>query len=227
MTFSLTPMARENMAGSIYRQIKQRLMIGALLPGQTLTLRALSENLGVSQTPVREALLQLVSERALAMTPGKSVQVPVLSREELQELRAVRLNLEVMATEAATPRITKAEIKKLLSHHKDMMRDKVNENMAGTLAKNYEFHFALYQAAKMPHLLAIIEGLWTQTGPSLTYLYRKPFIHLGNDHPHLQLIEALQRQDVQAAVAAIRLDVAGYGEALMERLPESTEPTPP
>lgn len=227
MTFSLTPMARENMAGSIYRQIKQRLMIGALLPGQTLTLRALSENLGVSQTPVREALLQLVSERALAMTPGKSVQVPVLSREELQELRAVRLNLEVMATEAATPRITKAEIKKLLSHHKDMMRDKVNENMAGTLANNYEFHFALYQAAKMPHLLAIIEGLWTQTGPSLTYLYRKPFIHLGNDHPHLQLIEALQRQDVQAAVAAIRLDVAGYGEALMERLPESTEPTPP
>lgn len=223
MNFSLTPMARENMAGTIYRQIKQRLMVGALLPGQTLTLRALSENLGVSQTPVREALLQLVSERALAMTPGKSVQVPVLSREELQELRAVRLNLEVMATEAATPRITKAEIKKLLSHHKEMMRDKLNENMAGTLSKNYEFHFALYQAAKMPHLLAIIEGLWTQTGPSLTYLYRKPFIHLGDDHPHLQLIEALNRQDVEAAVAAIKLDVAGYGAALMDRLPESTQ----
>lgn len=223
MNFSLTPMARENMAGTIYRQIKQRLMVGALLPGQTLTLRALSENLGVSQTPVREALLQLVSERALAMTPGKSVQVPVLSREELQELRAVRLNLEVMATEAATPRITKGEIKKLLSHHKEMMRDKLNENMAGTLSKNYEFHFALYQAAKMPHLLAIIEGLWTQTGPSLTYLYRKPFIHLGDDHPHLQLIEALNRQDVDAAVAAIKLDVAGYGAALMDRLPESTQ----
>lgn len=223
MNFSLTPMARENMAGTIYRQIKQRLMVGALLPGQTLTLRALSENLGVSQTPVREALLQLVSERALAMTPGKSVQVPVLSREELQELRAVRLNLEVMATEAATPRITKAEIKKLLSHHKEMMHDKLNENMAGTLSKNYEFHFALYQAAKMPHLLAIIEGLWTQTGPSLTYLYRKPFIHLGDDHPHLQLIEALNRQDVEAAVAAIKLDVAGYGAALMDRLPESTQ----
>lgn len=220
MTFSLTPMARENMAGTIYRQIKQRLMTGALLPGQTLTLRTLSESLGVSQTPVREALLQLVSERALAMTPGKSVQVPVLSREELQELRAVRLNLEVMATEAATPRITKAEIKKLAAIHKDMMRDKLNNDMAGTLAKNYEFHFALYQAAKMPHLLAIIEGLWTQTGPSLTYLYRKPFIHLEGTHPHLQLIEALNDHEVPAAVAAIKLDVAGYGAALMERLPE-------
>lgn len=216
-------MTRENMAGTIYRQIKQRLMIGALLPGQTLTLRSLSESLGVSQTPVREALLQLVSERALTMTPGKSVQVPVLSRQELQELRAVRLNLEVMATEAATPRITKAEIKKLVTHHKEMMRDKLKEDMAGTLAKNYEFHFALYQAANMPHLLAIIEGLWTQTGPSLTYLYRKPFVHLGNDHPHIQLIEALQNHDVQAAVAAIKLDVAGYGAALMERLPNRTD----
>jgi GntR family transcriptional regulator, colanic acid and biofilm gene transcriptional regulator len=220
MTFDLTPMARENMAGTIYRQVKQRLMTGALLPGQTLTLRSLSESLGVSQTPVREALLQLVSERALAMTPGKSVQVPVLSREELQELRAVRLNLEVMATEAATPRITHAEIKKLSALHKDMMRDKLNNDMAGTLAKNYEFHFALYQAAKMPHLLAIIEGLWTQTGPSLTYLYKKPFVHIGKEHPHLQLIEALKHQDAKAAVAAIKLDVAGYGAALMDRLPE-------
>lgn len=220
MTFVLTPMARENMAGTIYRQIKQRLMTGALLPGQTLTLRSLSESLGVSQTPVREALLQLVSERALALTPGKSVQVPVLSRAELQELRAVRLNLEVMATEAATPRITKLEIKKLVTHHKEMMRDKLNNDMAGTLAKNYEFHFVLYQAAKMPHLLAIIEGLWTQTGPSLTHLYRKPFVHLGKEHPHLQLIKALQQHDIGAAVAAIQLDVAGYGAALMERLPE-------
>ncbi|MFY9136227.1 GntR family transcriptional regulator [Zwartia sp.] len=220
MTFFLTPMARENMAGTIYRQIKQRLMIGELLPGQTLTLRLLSESLGVSQTPVREALLQLVSERALAMTPGKSVQVPVLSREELQELRAVRLNLEVMAVENATPRITKTEIKKLVTLHKEMMRHKLNEDMAGTLAKNYEFHFALYQAANMPHLLAIIEGLWTQTGPSLTFLYRKPFIHLGKEHPHVQLIDALQRHDVKAAVSAIKLDVAGYGAALMERLPE-------
>lgn len=220
MTFALTPMARENITGTIYRQIKQRLMTGALLPGQALTLRMLSESLGVSQTPVREALLQLVSERALTMTPGKSVQVPVLSREELQELRAVRLILEVMAVEAATPRITKLAIKKLIALHKEMMRDKHNEDMAGTLTKNYEFHFALYQAAKMPHLLAIIEGLWTQTGPSLTFLYRKPFIHIGNEHPHVQLIEALQHQDVNAAVAAIKLDVAGYGAALMNRLPE-------
>lgn len=220
MIFSLTPMARENIAGSIYRQIKQRLMVGILRPGQTLTLRSLSESLGVSQTPVREALLQLVSERALTMSPGKSVQVPILSREELLELRAIRLNLEVMATEAATPLISKSAIKTLISHHKEMMRHKQSENMEGTLVKNYEFHFCLYQAAGMQHLLAIIEGLWTQTGPSLTYLYRKPFVHLGKTHPHIQLIDALENKDVSAAIAAIKLDVAGYGAALMERLPQ-------
>ncbi|WP_033473145.1 GntR family transcriptional regulator [Bordetella bronchiseptica] len=219
MNMPLAPMARENIAAVIYRQLKQLLMMGELKPGEILTLRMLTERLGVSQTPVREALLQLVSERALAMSRGKSVSVPAPTREKLQELRDIRLTLEVLATERATPRISDAEIKTLERLHREMVRYKNSEQREGVLKTNYEFHFTLYNASGMPDLVAIIEGLWAQTGPSLTYLYQKPFAHLYDTHPHLPLIEALRRHDVEAAVAAIRRDVAGYGAALMERLP--------
>lgn len=219
MTLDLAPVARENITAGIYRQLKQRLMMGGLRPGETLTLRLISESLGVSQTPVREALLQLVSERVLAMTPGKSVCVPVLDKEQLRDLRDIRLTLEVMATRRATPNITDAEIRRLESLHEEMARHKANQDMEGTLRANYEFHFVLYGAARMPDLLAIIEGLWAQTGPSLTYLYRPPFVHLEGPHPHAALIDALKRHDAAAAVAAVRRDVEGHGAAMMARLP--------
>lgn len=198
--------------------MKSRLMTGTLKPGDTLKLRSISETFGTSQTPVREALLQLVSERALAMSPGKSITVPILGKNRLQELRDIRLCLEMLATERATPLITGAEISKLQKIHKKMHGDKLKEEKEGVLSNNWEFHFVLYQASRMPELLAIIEGLWAQTGPSLSYLYRKPFVHLYDEHPHLQLIEALKRHDVPAAVAAIKKDVAGYGAALMDRM---------
>ena len=219
MTLALAPMARENITAGIYRQLKRQLMTGALQPGDALTLRALSESLGVSQTPVREALLQLVSERALAMTPGKSVCVPVLDKEQLQDLRDIRLTLEVMATRRAVRNITDTEIRRLESLHAEMVGHKASESMEGTLRANHEFHFVLYGASRMPDLLAIIEGLWAQTAPSLTYLYRTPFVHLEGVHPHVTLVEALRRRDVNAAVAAVRHDVEGHGAAMMARIP--------
>ncbi|GAA5235367.1 GntR family transcriptional regulator [Verticiella sediminum] len=219
MKHTLTPMTRQNITAGIYAEIKRRLMTGGLVPGEVLTLRSISEMLGVSQTPVREALLQLVSERMLAMTPGKSVHVPVLDRGRLQDLRDIRLNLEALATERAVPRITPEEVRQLEALHARMAQAKAAEDMEGTLGANYEFHFAVYRAARMPDLVAIIEGLWAQTGPSLTYLYRRPFVHLEGPHPHLALIDALRRADTPAAVAAIRTDVGGYGAAMMARLP--------
>ena len=65
MTINLAPMQRENMTARIYREIKQKIMMGELRPGDTITLRSITDTLGVSQTPVREALLQLVSELSL------------------------------------------------------------------------------------------------------------------------------------------------------------------
>nr|WP_218947914.1 GntR family transcriptional regulator [Pollutimonas harenae] len=220
VTTRSTPFTRENITTLIYRRLKNALMTGGYKPGDVMLLRIISEELGVSQTPVREALLQLVSERALNMERGKSITVPIFDKKRLQDLRAIRLKLEVMAAEYAVKNITDADIDELAAIHNRMMQCKLNEEREGTLLHNFEFHSTLYAASQMPDLIAIIEGLWAQTGPSLTYLYRPPFAHSQGDHPHLLVIAALKNRHTEGVVAAIMDDVNQYGLALMQRLPE-------
>lgn len=211
---------RENITTLVYKQIKNDLMTGVYVPGDVMTLRVLCEQLGFSQTPIREALLQLVSERALSMERGKSITVPVFDRKRLQALRAIRLKLEVMAAEAAVVNITDADISRLKATHKKMVEFKEKQDRAGTLRYNFEFHSTLYAACEMPDLIAIIEGLWAQTGPSLTYLYQPPFVQSDGPHPHEIVIAALESKDVATVVRAVTQDVNEYGAALMARLPQ-------
>lgn len=217
------PLQRENITTLIYRRLKKSLMTGGYQPGDKLRLRPLCERLGVSQTPVREALLQLVSERSLKMQRGRSITVPVLTRKRLSDLRAIRLKLEVMAARKATQHISAADIAALAESHELMMKNKKLENKEQTLLHNFEFHARLYAASDMPDLIAIIEDLWAQTGPSLSYLYRAPFVHIEDPHPHLIIIDALKRRDEDEVVKAIIRDVDEFGAALMERLPEHIE----
>jgi len=214
----MTAIVQENIAALIYRQIKRKLMRGELAPGEPLVLKPLVQEFGVSQTPVREALLQLVSEGVLESARSKPIHVPVLSQQDLQELRAIRLNLELMATAAAVPRIASTTIDKMDSTHREMAGAKADADRSATLQKNFDFHFLLYEAGGMPILLGLLETLWARTGPSLRDLYQAPFFHMPGEHPHVALLRALRSRDASAALAAIQRDVAGHGEALMQRL---------
>lgn len=211
---------RENITTLIYKQIKNDLMTGVYAPGDVLTLRILVEKMGFSQTPIREALLQLVSERALSMERGRSITVPVFDRKRLQELRAIRLKLEVMAAEAAVANITDEVIARLKAVHDALVESKRNQDRTNTLRLNFEFHSTLYAACDMPDLIAIIEGLWAQTGPYLTFLYQPPFYESEGPHPHELVIAGLEARDTEAVVRAVTKDVSEYGAALMSRLPK-------
>jgi len=212
--------ARENLATAIYRHIKRELMVGEHAPGTPMVLRFLAERMEVSQTPIREALLQLVSERVLHMSPGKSIRVPVFDRKRLRGLRAIRLKLEAMAAIDATPRIPDGTIAELERIHRSLVASKAAQDGAGTLRDNFAFHSTLYAASDMPDLIAIIETLWAQTGPSLIYLYQPPFFAMPGEHPHEEIIRGLRLRDPERVGRAVERDIEGHGEALLERLPD-------
>jgi DNA-binding GntR family transcriptional regulator len=216
----MAPLHRENMTSRIYREVKGRLMTGRLRPGQTITLRSLADNLGVSQTPVREALMQLVSERALTLSPGRSVNVPVLTEVQLQELRSIRIELESFAGRMAARNVTPALVKELARIHKVLAAARKRCDRDALLNANFEFHFALYSAADMPYLLSLIENLWVQTASYLTFMYQPPFPGLTGEHPHSVIVAALQRHDADAVIKEIRRDIEAHGEILMRVLRE-------
>ncbi|KAA2213572.1 GntR family transcriptional regulator [Teichococcus oryzae] len=218
MPMLLGQVPRENIASRIYRSVKTELMTGRLRPGETITLRSLTEELGVSQTPVREALLQLASEKVLTVSPGRSLSVPVLTEAQLTELRDIRLELECLATRRAVPGVDAAARRRLAAIHEGLAAARRAEDREGVLRGNLDFHFTLYAASGMPHLVAMIENLWVQTAAYLSFLYVPPFPSLPGPHPHSGVLEALEKNDAAAAVRHVRRDILDHGELLMASL---------
>ncbi|MDB5798728.1 MAG: putative GntR-family transcriptional regulator [Paucimonas sp.] len=208
----------ESITTVLYKQLKRNLIIGRLKPGDSLTLKSLTDSLGVSQTPVREALLRLVSERLLESVHGRSIKVPVLTPEAFTELREIRIQLETMAMERAVPNITAAVLRTLEDIQREYMVHRETEDYAGILSTNIDFHFTMYRAAGMPNLLAMIENLWAQTGPYGGFMYKTPTTQHPDGHPHDHILDALKRRDTQAAVAHVRTDVERHGKRMLEYL---------
>ena len=100
----------------VYDMLRRSLMSGYFKPGQPISIRYLTETLGVSATPAREAIKRLQAEHALVIGPNRTPSVPVLTREDLRDLRDIRLALEGMATERAAEKITASE----LSHVREL-----------------------------------------------------------------------------------------------------------
>lgn len=210
--------SRDNLTGRVYGKLRRALMEGSFWPGDRLKIRDLAAQMGVSETPVREAVMQLVCERGLEMQAAKSITVAELSLAQYLELRSVRLQLEGMAAEAAATRMTKAGIRQLKSIHRQLMLAEGSGNWQEAVRTNWEFHHTVYQAAGMPELLAIIEGIWLRNGPLVNYQYPHAKPTYPGRHQHLNVLAALEARDPGAVSAAIRSDMIEGGALLVELL---------
>lgn len=213
----------KSLSAQIYAQLKYQLMAARLQPGDRLKIRDMAQSLGTSETPVREALLQLVRDGALEMKPGYYIRVRRLTLREYLELREIRLLLEPHAALKALPNVDDAFIAELEQIHETLIRAELEKDYPTALLANYEFHFSVYRRSEMPQLIDILERLWVQIGPLLNFLY--PFGHPSYDgpHQHLNVIAALRNRDSEALADAFRDDLIEGGRSFLKYL-ESIEP---
>ncbi len=184
---------RENFTTRVYKQLREALMAGRFWPSQRLRIGELAVAMGVSQTPVREAIMQLVREGGLDIRSSQSITVANLSLSRYKELREVRLLLEGLATEKATPLITVRRIGAARSRFTSELiaAERSGDYETATLA-NFHFHFLIYRASQMSDLVAILESVWLRNGPLLKYLYPYAPPTYPGQHQHLTLMEALR-----------------------------------
>src|SRR3979490_191437 len=102
----LARIERETVQDRVYSVLRDQLMRGGFEPGQKLKIAELAEALGTSAMPVREALNRLAAERAIESMPNRSVRVPALSRECLQDLMEARFAVEGHAVARAASNMT-------------------------------------------------------------------------------------------------------------------------
>ena len=207
---------RENFTSRVYKQLREALMAGRFWPSQRLRIGELAVAMGVSQTPVREAIMQLAREGGLEIRSSQSITVANLSLSRYKELREVRLLLEGLATEKATPLITSSEIARLADLHKELIAAERNGDSETATLTNFHFHFLIYRASQMSDLVAILESVWLRNGPLLKYLYPHAPPTYPGLHQHLVLMDALRRRDPVAARQAVQDDMIEGGARLVQ-----------
>jgi DNA-binding GntR family transcriptional regulator len=197
-----------------------RASLGALEPGQEITLARIAADLGVSMMPVREALRRLAAERALTMRPNRSVTVPRLSRAEVLSIRTIRQMLEGYAAATAATLITEEETRRLAELQGELATARARGDGKRVLAANEEFHFLVYKAACVPVLVDVISTLWLHSAPTLNLFFRsgkrRDYIEKQNRN-NLALIESLRCRDADGARHAVEEEIV-EGSRLLDRL---------
>lgn len=204
----------------VYHQMRDRLMRGILKPHQRLRIGELSKTFGISETPIREAIFQLVRDGAVEAKPHSYFRVRKLAVAEYLERREIRLLLEPLAAERAMDTITDAEIDRLADHHHRLVTAEATQQWDPAVRANFDFHFGLYKCSKMPQLITMLENLWLQHGPMLNYLYPDGHPTYDGHHQHEHIIEALRRRDREALRVAVHEDLVEGGRNFLRHLQE-------
>lgn len=209
----------ESVAGRAHQWLRRELMRSRFRPGEKLKLRQLAEELGVSLTPVREAIARLVSENALEQLDHRSARVPPFSEERVREVCDLRMELEGKAAERAAERATPADVARLAAIQARMTEARLAGRGLEMTQENERFHMTVCALAGMPVLLQIVENLWLRCGPLNFALQSMRFLHRPEEHPHNDVIRGLAAGDGALARLAIQRDIAVYSDAIRRRLP--------
>jgi DNA-binding GntR family transcriptional regulator len=213
---------RRTLGDAVYLHLRELLMSGRVGPGERLSLRSLADALGVSMMPVREAVTRLVADRALEVAPNRAVRVPVMNITQLQEIAAIRIEIEGFAAERAARHCSEESLK-IMSAAEEAFRNEAGKKRPDrprAVALNKDFHFAVYEAAGMPALIEIIGGLWLKIGPVINLDLRENPDRLAQGeavHFHAQALAAIKRRDGAAARAAIAADIMGAANFILAK----------
>jgi DNA-binding GntR family transcriptional regulator len=219
----LSQIGRDSLTTRVYDELRGALMEGRFQPGHRFKIRELAGSLGVSETPIREALMQLVRERALTMRAARSVEVAHLTAAQYDELRSIRLLLEGLAAEKATMLISDRDIAILADVNEQLKVAEKEGHWREAVRVNWVFHHTLCRAADMPELLAIIETIWLRNGPVLNMAYPHAPPSYPDRHQHLNVLDGLRARDPARVKVAIQADLLEGGANLLRHLRETEE----
>jgi DNA-binding GntR family transcriptional regulator len=194
-------------ADEIALVLEDEIVSGAIEAGVVLRQEQLSERFGVSRTPIREALRRLAALGLVSFVPNRGVRVRTLSREELREAFLVRAELESLATELATPRMTADDLRRLDEAElrfsvltlelRAKARGGVEDNALAIewMEANYAFHDVIYAAAGSPYVERVAKGARRTFIGQITWVARAELdeLYARNDEQH---------QAIRAAIAA-------------------------
>jgi DNA-binding GntR family transcriptional regulator len=210
MTQMSAPLTKADMA---YRQVREEIVEGALAPGTPIDQEALAARLGLSTTPVREALRRLESEGLVVSRPHRDTIVAPLTLQQLEDTYSVRLALDPLAIANATKRASDDELQAIA----ELCRQAISDtDPVSQMYQNRNLHRAMYRACGNAVLIQILDALWDSSDRfRLTTLQDDRTVHRAHVE-HSAIVEAMVQRRGEDAAELMRQHVADSLERIRE-----------
>lgn len=200
---------------AVFETLREAILKGVLSPGQHLMEMQLAYQLGVSRTPVREAIRMLELEGLVNMVPRKGARVAAISEKSLCDVLEVRRALEELSVRLACTRMERNDLEKLDSINQQFIRVCQSDDVVQIARIDENFHAVIYEAADNAKLLQLLNQMQNQM-----YRYRIEYIKLKERRQilveeHKKIIHALARRDGDAASDAISTHIAHQEQYVM------------
>ncbi len=188
----------------VYQELESQLLSGRLLPNTQLSLRTLAISLNTSMQPIRDAVSRLVGLSALKLAPGRSIRVPVLSRNDADDIWSMRLLLEGEAAARFAAQLPGDKATRLYDHTRALRQHRFGVDLEPTIQALMRWNMDLVRGSGSPLLIDIVSRLYLRYAPFLAQALSGGMPH---DEGFLQftlhiqdeLILAIKRGDVVAA----------------------------
>lgn len=202
----------------VFNTLRQAIIKGDLKPGERLLEIQLADKLGVSRTPVREAIRKLELEGLVTMVPRRGTTVLGITKKHLKDVLEIRSALEELALELACRRITPEQYEELV-RLETLLEEKQDSDNAFELSDiDEKFHEQIYQATNNPRLIQLLANLREQM-----YRFRLEYMKAKDKRPrliqeHQQIIKALKNKDSKAGRKAIYDHIVNQANAILSTL---------
>ena len=204
----------------VFNTLRRAIITGEFAPGERLMEISLANRLGVSRTPVREAIRKLELEGLVIMIPRKGAQVAKITEKSLRDVIEIRCVLEEFAASLACERITPEGRENLKEAHENFVEAVKNGDILDIVEKDERFHDAIFQATSNERLITIINNLREQF-----YRYRMEYVKDIEQHSvlvneHELLLRAIYDGDSETAKRIMRTHLQNQQEGVIQAIQE-------
>ena len=175
----------------VFNTLRDAILTGKLVPGERLMENQLADKLGVSRTPVREALRMLELENLVELVPRKGAQVLDMSEKDITNILEVRSALEGLATSLACKKMTKEDLQQLKNMEVDFEKAVADNDVEHFVDIDEDFHDLIFAATENDKLINIFRNLRIQ-------LYRYRMAQAKNNETSMSTIVAHHRSIIRA-----------------------------
>lgn len=182
----------------VFETLRDAILKGDIKPGERLMEMKLANKLGVSRTPIREAIRMLELEGLAVTVPRKGAEVARMTEKDMEDVLQIRESLEILAGSLSCDKATEEQLIQIEAEAGAFEEAALHQNLDEVVAADVRFHDAIYQATDNPKLQSMLSNLRKQV-----YRYRVEYLKDVEIYPrlikeHRQIIEGLKNRDKEA-----------------------------